>query len=319
MKHSLLIAAGLCFAMLGCKQSESNSAVTMDSLQAVQEADRLSANAKTENLGYTDSVAVGNGSSSAAVENPKDTEHKFLRTSDVKFKVKNVEAATYKIEDITNRHGGFVTFTHLNSTIDNVATTPISADSSLETTSFTVANTMTIRVPNIRLDTTLKYIAKLVDYLDYRIIKADDVSLQLQGNTMAQTRMAANRQRLAQAIDNRGKKLTDVTEAEESLLDKQQQADDALLENMSLNDQVKYSTVQLQLYQRQGIKRELIANDKNIAAYKPGFGSRLLDSLQSGLEVVADILVSLTKLWWLFLFVIIGWIAYKKYGLKFGK
>ena len=256
MKHTLLIAAGLCFAIHGCKQSESNSPSNQDRIETVDR--NYKANTKTEKPGYADSVAVGNSSSSAAVENPKDTEHKFLRTSDVKFKVKNVEAATYEIEDITNRHGGFVTFTHLNSTVDNVATTPISADSSLETTSFTVANTITIRVPNVRLDTTLKDIAKLVDYLDYRIIEADDVSLQLKGNSMAQERMAINRQRMVQAVDNRGTKLPDVTEAEESLLDKQQQADDALLENMSLNDQIKYSTLQVYLYQRQGIKSHAI-------------------------------------------------------------
>ncbi len=317
MKHSLLIAAWLCFAIFGCRQSESPNQAIQDRTET--EERNYKADEKSENQGYADSVTVGNGSSSAAEENPRDKEHTFIRTSDVRFKVKNVEAATYRIEDITNMHGGFVTFTHLNSTIDNVATTPISADSSLVTTSFTVANIMTIRVPNVRLDTTLKDIARLVDYLDYRIIKAADISLQLQGNTLAQTRMATNRKRLVQAIENRGKKLTDVTEAEESLLDKQQQADDALLENMGLNNQVKYSTVQLYLYQRQGIKRELIANDKNIAAYRPGFGSRLLESLQSGLEVVADILVSLTKLWWLFLFIILGWVVYKKYGYKLGK
>ena len=316
MKHSLLYAAGLCFAIIGCKEAASPANEKNQDIVAL-DRNLTTENYKTEEK--ADSVKYANGSSSAAIENLKDKEHKFIRTADVKFKVKNVEKSTYTIEDIINRHGGFVTSTHLNSIIDNVATTPISADSSLETTSFTVSNNMTIRVPNVRLDTTLKDIARLVDYLDYRIIKADDVSMQLQGNELAQKRLNSNRQRLAQAIDTRGKKLGETTDAEESLLDKQEQADDALLTNMSLNDQVKYSTVQLSVYQRQAVKRELIANDKNIAAYQPGFGSRILDSLQSGLEVLATIVVYLMKLWWLFVFGIIGWIVYKKYGLKFGK
>lgn len=314
MKHSLLLAAGLCFAMLGCQQSESSS--TLDKLERVN---NNMPGARPDKQLYADSISTGNGSSAAAVENPKDTEHKFIRTADLRFKVKNVEKATYQIEDITSSHGGFVTLTHLNSIVDNVATTAISADSSLETTSFTVTNTMTTRVPNSKLDTTLKDIARLVDYLDYRIIKADDVSLQIQSNTLSQKRITGNRQRLTKAIDTRGKKLGETIVAEESLLDKQQQADAALLTNMSISDQIKYSTVQLAIYQRQAIKRELICNDKNITAYQPGFGSRLLASLQYGFEVLAGLFVSLAKLWWLFLFLAIGWIVYKKYQYRFKK
>ena len=56
-------------------------------------------------------------SSSAAVENNKDSVHKFIRTADLKFKVKDVVQSTYTIENITNVHGGFVTYTNLSSTI----------------------------------------------------------------------------------------------------------------------------------------------------------------------------------------------------------
>ncbi|MEO7311788.1 MAG: DUF4349 domain-containing protein [Chitinophagaceae bacterium] len=313
MKHSLLYAAGLCFALLGC-----NSAYS-----PVNEKNQVTADYKSgpnaDGNVTVDTLIVGNGSSTAALENLKDRDHKFIRTADVKFKVKNVEKTTYTIEDIVTGHGGFVTSTTMNSTIDNVASIPVSADSSLEATSFTVANIMTLRVPNTSLDTTLKDIARLVDYLDYRIIKADDISLQLQSNELAQTRLATNSQRLAQAIDSHGKKLVEATNAAESLLEKQEKADDAQLTNMSLNDQMKYSTVQLSIYQRQAIKRELISNDKNITAYQPGIGSRLLDSLQSGLEVLTIIIVALTKLWWVILFAIIGWTVCRKYGFKFGK
>jgi len=42
-------------------------------------------------------------SSSAAVENKKDSTHKFIRTAELKFKVKSVIKSTYNIEDITAR------------------------------------------------------------------------------------------------------------------------------------------------------------------------------------------------------------------------
>lgn len=258
-------------------------------------------------------------SSSAAVENKKDSTHQFIRTAELKFKVKSVIKSTYAIEDITNHQGGFVTYTNLSSNIDNVATTVVSADSSLETTYYTVSNSITLRVPNTRLDTTLKEISQNIDYLDYRIIKADDVALQIFSNKLTQKRSEKNEERLTSAIDSRGKKLTETTLAEEVLLSKQEQADNAKINNLSLADQINFSTINLNIYQRQTIKRELIANDKNIEAFEPGFGREILEALKFGWDILATFIVFLVKLWGLFLFGIVVYFIYRKYVLKVRK
>ncbi len=138
-------------------------------------------------------------SSSAAVEDNKDTTRKFIRTAELKFKVKSVIKSTYDIEEITNRHGGFVTLTSLISDIDNVTTTAVSADSSLETTYYKVTNSITLRIPNTKLDTTLKEISRNIDFLDYRTIKAQDVALQILSNNLTQKRASQNEERLTNA------------------------------------------------------------------------------------------------------------------------
>lgn len=255
-------------------------------------------------------------SSPAAVEDGKDTTRKFIRTADLKFKVKSVIHATYDIENITGRQGGFVTYTNLASQVDEVTTIPVSADSSLETTYYTVTNTITLRVPNTRLDSTLKQIAHNIDYLDYRIIKADDVAIQLLSNNLAQKRSAKTGERLAKAIDNRAKKLTETTDAEKALEDKQEEADNAWLSSLSLSDQVKFSTINISIYQRQAIKRELISNDQNIEAYEPGFGSKMLESVQTGWNMLEAFLVFLARLWAFIMVVLLAFILYKKYGRK---
>ena len=102
----------------------------------------------------------------------------FVRSADVKCRVDDVLKATHRIEAITALHGGFVTYTKLDSQPDGTETVAISADSLLETTRYTVSNTMTLRVPNARLDTTLRAIMELAGHLDFREIKADDVALQ---------------------------------------------------------------------------------------------------------------------------------------------
>jgi hypothetical protein len=240
-------------------------------------------------------------SSSAAVENNKDPERKFIRTADVKFKVKSVVNSTTDIENICTAQGGFVIYTNLASNIDEHTETPISADSILETTHYTVTNTMTLRVPNTKLDSTLKDIAKSIDYLDYRIIKADDVSLQILANDFTQKRATNNYTRITNDIENNRKKLNETTNAEEIVLSKQEQADNAKIANLSLNDQIKYSTVNLSIYQRQGIKRAIIFNENNIDKYEIGFGYKLLEGFAYGWNLLKAFFVVLSKLWSVFL------------------
>lgn len=253
-------------------------------------------------------------SSSAAVVDPK-SDRKFIRTADLRFKVKNVAKSTYSIENTVAKFGGFVTSTELRSNILNTSTTKINNDSLLETTRFYVENTMIVRVPNTLLDTTLKTIVRQVDYLDYRIIKADDVSLQMLSNQLSQNRNSANQQRVQEAIQNRGKKLGETLDAEDRLHNSQTESDEAKLSNLSMKDQVNFSTLSLQLYQREEIKNEKIANPDN-ENYRTSLGVRLLDGLKTGWHILEEIIVFIANLW---AFILIGfgiWFLYRKFKSK---
>src|SRR6478672_3489629 len=161
----LLMGIAICITssltLVSCKQSKAEHATE-------------TSDAKTEAM--TDSTSVV--SSSAAVE-PKNSNCKFVRTADVKFKVKNVLQSTTAVEDATTQFGGFVTYTNLQTNINQEEKIKVSPDSTLVNTKFTVENEMTIRVPNKQMDTVVKTIAKQIGFLNYRIIKADDVSLQM--------------------------------------------------------------------------------------------------------------------------------------------
>ena len=251
-------------------------------------------------------------SSSAAVQ-PKNSDQKFVRTADIKFKVKNVPNSTYAIENTTSKFGGFVTYTNLQSTVSDKNEIKISQDSTLEITKYTVENNITIRVPNIRLDTVIKTIAKQIDFLEYRIIKADDVSLQMLSNQLTQNRTQNQEKRLEKAIDTKGKKLNEVIAAEDNLNSKKEQKDNSKIENLSLQDQVNFSTLTLQIFQRETIKEEMVANAKT---YRQDFGSKILDGLKTGWYVIEEIIAVLAQLWSVILIGIGGYIVFKKYFHK---
>ena len=259
-----------------------------------------------------DSTAV---SSTAAVE-PKNSKQKFIRTADIKFKVKNVVKSTYAIENAVAKFGGFVTYTNLQSNIHDQIKTEISQDSTLETTKFSVENNITIRVPNTQLDTVIKSIAKQIDFLDFRVIKADDVSLKLLANQLSQKRSTTNEKRVEKAIDTKGKKINDIMEAENALANQKEANDSKTIENLSMQDQVNFSTITLQLYQNETIKQEINAGEKDSAYYNPNLGIQIIDSLKTGWYILQSILVFLLNLWPFILISLGGFLLYKKYGKK---
>lgn len=274
--------------------------------------------ASKENAAYVEEAATDSTSvisSSAAVEN-KNSNRKFVRTADVKFKVKNVAKSTYAIEDATTKFGGFVTYTNLQSNIHSEDQTKVSRDSTLVTTKYKVDNNITIRVPNTKMDTVIKTIAKQIHFLDYRIIKADDVTLQMLSNELAQKRSNSSEKRLENAIDSKGKKLNQVVKAEETLDAKKEQNDASKLQNLSLQDQVNFSTLTLNIYQDESIKQEMVANEKSINAYRPNIGLQIWDSIKTGWFMLENIVSFIVVLWPFALIGFLGLIGYKKFLKK---
>lgn len=288
-----LILSAVIFLIISCKKSEAYEEESASDMK----------------------IATDTISSSAAVEKEGGT-RKFIRTADIKFKVKNVTQSTYTIENITNKFDGFVTYTNLQSTIIDEFETKVSLDSTLQTIRYNVENDITIRVPNKRLDTIIKSIAKQIDFLDYRIIKADDVSLKMLSNQLSQTRSAGNEKRIEKAIDTKGKKINDIMEAENTLANKKEQSDNAKLENLSIEDQVNFSTLTIKIYQNESVKQEIIASTKDSNYYKPNIGIRILDSLKSGWYVLLNLIVLLFEIWWLLLLAVGGFFFYRKYAKK---
>jgi hypothetical protein len=276
------------------------------------------ADATAENSAYAataDSAPTKSISSNAAVEK-NETNRKFIRTADVKFRVKNVAESTYSIESNITKHGGFVTFTDLKSNVNSKQETQISQDSIVEVTRFTVDNTLTFRVPNTQLDNVLKDIVSQVAFLDSRLIKADDVSLQFKVNQLAQKRLDKHQKRLENDIDSKGKKLDQITAAEENLHEKQTQNDDTTMENLSMEDKVNFSTVTLYFYQRESITTEKLPFIKNASSFRPHIGLQIFESLKTGWFILEEIVAFVLQLWSILLIVLLGFISYKKLNKK---
>lgn len=263
-----------------------------------------------------DSIAVSSESTSQN-KTPKqaDSAREFVRTADMQFKVKDVKTSTFDIERIVSDNKGYVISSVLESTINYKNSLRTSKDSMTDIINYTVHNDIIIRVPNQELEKTLSEIATHIDYLDYRRLKADDVTKQYVSSKLAENRFNHHKERVENEIDTKGKKLNQTVEAENDLLDKQTWADESKLNTMELKHDIAFSTIKIAIYQKETTKKELYAYSLPIEPYTPSFGSKFLSSLADGTSVFGEIVLFFVKLWPIALLVI-GLIALIKMILR---
>lgn len=291
----------------GCGQAERSEAFKDERAPAIADAAY-----KANGVPDSPSAAEPERALSSSVATYADSSRRFILTGDLRFRADDVVKTSFAIEALIARHGGFVANTHLSTDISGRYTTPISADSSLETTRYTVNNRFTIRIPSANLDTTLKSLIAFVDFLDHRTLSATDVRIALLRDRLTKRRLAAHTGRLTEAIEEKGGKLKETITAEDKLIDRQTQADEAALNTLELEDRIAYSTLTLDIYQREAIRRELVPNEQNIEAYEPGFFSKAGEALYDGWKLLQDLGVELLRAWSLILIAIVVFLLFQR-------
>ncbi len=343
----VLAIAGLAACSSSEREYELKEESQGDSFQPMLNETGPSGNQSGSILNQEPSSAPPGGviSSMAAEILEGDTARKLIRTAELQFRVKDVADATVRIEEITRQNKGFVVRTQLQSHVSHTTTTPLSADSVLESAHYTVNSRIIIRLPAERLDSTLRALAGLIDFLDYRHINVRDVELELKANQLKQKRhrtaAAPRPRRTAKAQEESGEKgvaettspftvgvlastptQSGQTDAREQQLRFLTRADEAELANLTLEDQIRYSTITLNIYQRNDIRRTVLADERNIKEYRPGPGARIGESFITGWGVLITIVEFLAKLWGVFLLGAIaysGVLIYRRFYVNKGK
>lgn len=304
--------------LFSCSQ-EHNSGLTSESITDIQETTlseeslgELTKNSTSTSVsGISQSVSkmadFSNfiASRTASTAN-LDKTHKLIRSAQMKFRVETVPQATFNIEDIALRNEGII----LNSSISNnksySTTTRISEDSALVVHYADLAANIQLKIPQAKLDTVLRQIAPLAIEIDYRTIRVRDVTLQILSDSLTQKRIDKKSNRITNAIDNKSSKLNDVLDAEQALDTSLEQADQTLLSAFSLNEQIEFSTIDINIYQNQVRYAEKVLRVKDIEEYSPSTRSQILNSLKNGWDGISMIFVFLLNLWPLFLIIAIA-------------
>lgn len=312
--HSLLRICGICalFLLSACqqkseasfaKQSPAPQPTTVEAERGAKLDSAPPPASKSEQ--FEDAATNGDiFSSSAAVPSAIDSLKKFVRNAEMRFRVKNTAAATLGIEDIAMRHGGFVINSNLNTEVELRQTTPISRDSALETTRYTIHSQLILRLPYRLLDTTLRSIGRLSDFLDLRHVNAEDVGLQMLEQELARIREGIYRADLNQSEENKISPKADRARASRA------SSDQARIETLKLEDAIRFSTVTVDIYQLSQIRQTMVANT-DVPMPKEPLAARLGNALESGGEILMLLFLGIIHLWGLILLTVFGYFGWK--------
>ncbi len=216
---------------------------------------------------------------------------KFIKSADVEMEVKDVYASTIAIEKNLKQIGGFVADSKMSAPISSEETFPISDDEAKLVKKFRQINLMEVRVPTQKLGEFLDFVNQSNLFLHSRNISSEDVSANIMMAKIEEKRMQKTEKNI-EKIKNNGEK---VSLADGNL----QEQNNQKLATYNLQDNLKYSTVTLQLTEPSDrISTIAITNTKNYDnQYRYNFFYDVKNALVKGFYLIQQIIIGLLTIW----------------------
>jgi hypothetical protein len=235
------------------------------------------------------------------ISNLASASRKRVKSADVRCRVPDVFAATSRLEQLVVRSGGIVVESNLQNESLSHYQLPYTADSVKNVQLYTPVASLTLKVPVEQLDTVVQELTAMAAFIDHRIVKDQDMTLQYLSNALK------NEAREQQVVPSKKGTQLDVAAYQDRKADA---AVDRRMNNLAILDNVAYSTFTVQLFQPQIADIQLLANPAQLS--RAGFGTEMMVAVRSGAETLRNILLFLVQLW-PFLLVFAGiWMGYRK-------
>lgn len=236
---------------------------------------------------------------------------KIIKTADMRFRVKDVQQSKVKLGDLIKAEGGTLSEFSIHSDVYQSEKVRYSTDSLLELTSYRTEGSIVAKVPADKLDEFTNKVAGIAVFVDQQSMKLDDQSISYLSNKLKnQNRVEA----VGQLNKHANKKSNNV----ETALELKDSYVDQKIQNMRIDERVKYSDITLSFYQDNTVKKLVVGND-NLSDYRPSFFRRLGLNIQNGWQIFTEFLLLLANLWMLILLAIAAFIGYKQYRKHYKK
>ena len=300
-KHLHLILATL-LIISSCEQTSRK-----ESIQNLEEVDLESAYAETS-LQPNDE-----GNSPQKTSLSPATNHKLIKTVNMRLKVASVEKDLEYINDQATKLGGYVADYDQKMNKNTVKTRKITSDTLEHTIGLQLEATMVVKIPTEKLEQFLDLIESKALVIEYKASKVEDVTEKmLDLNTRKETKLRIEKKYI-NLIENKTGKLEEVL-AVEAKIDQIREEIEAMEGKLKyLNQRVAFSTIHLSLYQ-EPIHQTAVAAIERVTDYEDGFGVKVKNAFLSGWNLFKELIIALFYLWPLIAIttIILGYLRFKK-------
>lgn len=253
--------------------------------------------------------AIGSSLTSGSRPSPQD---RFVRFAEIRFRAKDVGKTTAEIEKAAVFLGGYVESSELTNEKERVEETSLSPDSTLETTYFTVRSDIWLRIPVQHLDSSLALICQKSEVLELKKVTAENIGIDYLAQQLEENRSVEQVRRIESgAKGNKGN-----LKAENNRYQLLSQRDQAWIEQMHMEEKINLCKVHITMYQRTSRRTEVLANSKNVEAFKPGFFSQLGEAFSEGGNWAKELVLILAKIWVFILIAAISIFVAKRSGRR---
>ncbi len=229
---------------------------------------------------------------------------KIIKTADMRFRVKDVQQAKERLSTTIKAQGGTVTEFSINSTIQKSDKVKYTTDSLKEITSYRKEGLLVAKIPSDKLDEFTNTVARTAIFVDNQAMKMDDQSINYLANKLKAQNRADALSTIKETAQRKGNNVEASLYIKDDYVDKK-------IENMNIDERVKFSTITLNFYQANTIKTIIVGND-NLYDYRPGFFQRLGLNLVDGWVYFKEFILAISHLWML---AVIGFTAF--FGIKY--
>jgi hypothetical protein len=201
-----------------------------------------------------------------------DPNAKLIRTADYRFRVDDMKKSSDAIEMHVRKFPAHISSSNMSFVADIMQTT------------------MTIRVRSEFFNDLLREIDKEAGHVHYRNIRTEDVAKQF---VDLESRLKTKREvqeRYKEILRTKAGKIEELLAAEKQIGELQEEIKAAVSRLNFLKDQVSYSTINLEFYQR--------IEDQNLAAEdQENIAKKFGNAFFSGLKGTIAVLIAATNLW----------------------
>lgn len=309
--YGLLLAFSL-IAISGCdSSSEYESSADMESVQSTEqaaEAEVSNDSLEVDNLSNSSEQTLGSQTADIQIAGKK-----LLVTASANFKVEDVVKSSNAIESLTRQQGGYVALSNISNNPQS-SRSFVQGDKNVTITTYYRQAEMVVRVPRINVTTFLDQVQQQIKFLNEHQFSAQDVTLDIYREQLASqlnSDMARDLSKQRLDSDNDKEQSSNVDAITATYAARRQQAL-AQLEQLDIEDKVKYSTINLTFGQPDISYKEITQNlEVLVDAEQPSFGAQVQQAFKEGWEMLRAVALGIIQLWWLVVLAGVFYLIYR--------